>query len=82
MMRMAFCNVLSDDDEEHAVTYANLKLLLAAAVAYPEGYGVAQCGIFKFPLQATFGDTVGIAPKGEDGDACSRWRREALRLIR
>ena len=81
MMRTAFCNVLSDDDEEHAVAYANLKLLLAATVTYSEGYGAAQRGIFKLPLQAAFGDAVGIAPKGQDGDARSRWRRKALRLI-
>ena len=69
--RTVFRTVLSDDDEKHAVAYANLKLLLAATVTYPEGYGAAQRGIFKLPLQAAFDDTVGIAPKGEDGDACS-----------
>ena len=81
MMWTAFCNVLSDDDEEHTVAHANLKLLPATTVAYPEGYGATQRGIFKLPLQAAFGDAVGIASKGEYGDACSRWRRKALRLI-
>ena len=73
----AFCNLSSDDDEEHAVAYADFEALVCGDVAHAQGHRVREGRILELPLQTAFDDAVGGISEGEDGYARARRGSEA-----